>query len=276
MNEYKNLFYTNDKNNSFFPEEDIFSSYLNSEDVEKEKSSNNFFFNDFKTNQNESNIFNNINDNNFINTSSKPIEKNTMFNNLFKIPESTKTNNDNDKNNIFSSFNNYNSSNNNFPSKLFNLVPPQHQQKFEKSDIKTELINNKRERPEKNVKGLSKFKVNSKSCTSLSEKDSGFLIFKTHKVNKKASEFSDADDDDEDEDLDEMNDVNDVNNNDPISIKLKKNRMAAKKSREKRKVYIQNLEERVKYLEVELENQKKINEKQNRMDDLIEMVKTTT
>ena len=244
MNEYSNMFYSNDKNDYFSPEEDIFSFYLNSEDVAKQNSSNNI----------SSNIFlpesKNILSDNFFNFGTykqKNLENNTMFSNLFKIPENAKQNENNEK----SAFKTLNLSNN---------------IKGNTSSQTNELIQNKRER--KNTKkslnlstnSFTNFKANSKSCSSLTEKESGFLLFKTTKVLKN-EESEDRSDDDEINELD-----------DPTEIKLKKNRMAAKKSRQKRKIYIQNLEERVKQLEIELENQKKINEKQNRMDDLIELV----
>ena len=266
MNDFNNIFGTYEKSNNYFfsdDQEDIFSSYLNSEDVVKQNNSNMFYPS-------------NINNDNLNIKSEYTQDKNSSFSNLFKIPENTKFNFDNEKS-IFKSFNyssqNINTntgtgSNNIFTSKLFNCIPST--QNKDEQTIKTEMIHNKRERVESQAiptKGLSKFKTNSKSCSSLSEKDSGFLLFKTTKVDKdkKNNDYSDEGSD-EDQFTENNNDL------DPISIKLKKNRMAAKKSRQKRKIYIQNLEEKVKYLEQELENQKKINEKQNRMDDLIELV----
>jgi hypothetical protein len=258
-----NFFHAFDKTNYFCPEEDIFSSYLNSEDTLKQNSAH-FLFPEYKPNQNEIIL------NNFNNDNTKNIERTTMFTNIFKLPENSKLN-DIDKS-IFKSFNNNNLNNSmninsnlnnnsqSFPSKLFDLLPNNSINEF-----KNDLIQNKRERADiirqHSSQNLSKFKANSKSCSSLSEKDSGFLLFKTTKI-KKNTEFSDDDKSDDDE----------ITELDPICVKLQKNRMAAKKSRQKRKVYIQNLEDKVKYLEGELENQKKVNEKQNRMDDLIEMV----
>jgi hypothetical protein len=264
MNDFNNIFLPYEKNSFFFPEEDIFSSYLNSEDVVKQNNSN-MLFQEYKPNPISNDlIFNNSNNNNDRNK--QTIEKNTMFTNLFKIPENSKMNIDNEKS-IFMSFNtnmNSNSCSSQYPSKLSgSTAHDDNSTKSMTSGVKTELIQNKRDRVDTKTtnKGFTKFKANSKSCSSLSEKDSGFLIFKTTKVDRKLDEFSD-----------ERSDEEEITGLDPISIKLKKNRMAAKKSRQKRKVYIQNLEDRVKFLETELENQKKINEKQNRMDDLVEMV----
>ena len=268
MSDFNNLFGTYEKSNNYFftdDQEDIFSSYLNSEDTVKQNNSSLFY----SSNINNDNINNNI-------KSEYNYDKNSTFSNLFKIPENTKVSFDNEKS-IFKSFNssspNINTnigsgSNNIFTSKLFNFIPSTTNNEVQ--PIKTELIQNKRERGDSQTlptKGLSKFKTNSKSCSSLSEKDSGFLLFKTTKVDKdkKNNEYSDEGSD-EDQFTENNNDL------DPISIKLKKNRMAAKKSRQKRKIYIQNLEEKVKYLEHELENQKKLNEKQNRLEDLIELV----
>lgn len=340
MNEFNNVFNNSDRNNIFFPDDDIFTLYLNSEDNVRNINGGNYM-SDIKVNNTNNGFGHHYNPDNIFNPADQEANKvnHDISKGSFKTPEvsNAKINIDckeklsawstYSKNQVFSnsftnSINNaqvqqhqqqpnkmcningygqpiinhnlvsqntvsglftnpagaftstsgnnlYNNFNKPFPTsshsvnKLIDLVGSKQQLpidlKLEQSSTKNTSFESKTYKQNNNsTSSLTKYKINSKSCSSLSEKD---LIFKTTKVKRQIMDYDDSDKSDEFEE-----------GLDPMQLKLQKNRVAAKKSRQKRKIYIQNLEERVKYLETELDNQKKLYEKQNKLNDLVKLV----
>ncbi len=281
-------FLGNSKDTHINEEQDLFSLYLNSEYKQNE------IDNDFLPNYQKYKDVNyfTLGHDNLLNPESPPNDQDIINQGIFTIPKVmkekekallttinkslTKTNSLSNLNSITSSSNNSNMKKSISNSSIFNSSNASTINTVSSSlslfDLKTltkqppEFTQIKRERPSNNPSNSNgdfiKYKVNSKSCSALTENE-GNMIFKTTKIKKHTEDIYSSEGEDEEEVVNEL---------DPMSLKLYKNRIAAKKSRQKRKHYIQELEDRVKYLESELETQKKLNENDNKLFDLINTV----